>query len=483
MSDYKEYESPFETRYASSEMRYIFSSDKKYTTWRKLWVALAESEMELGLTQNGKEVITIDMIDEMKAHIYDINYTDALEYEKKFHHDVMSHIYAYSKACPKAAPIIHLGATSAYVTDNTDIIIMKEALLLIKKKLINVIKILSDFAEKYKTIETLSYTHFQPAQPTTLGKRATLWLQDFYFDLLDLDYILSSLKLLGSKGTTGTQASFIELFNDKDAPKLLDLKIAKKMGFSNVYPVSGQTYSRKIDQRVYSVLSSIASSMSKFSNDIRLLAHLKEVEEPFESTQVGSSAMPYKRNPILSERIASLSRYIISNSLNTIITASSQWLERTLDDSANKRIVVSEGFLACDSVLDLTIYVANGLIVNEKVIKKNLKNELPFMITENILMDLVKEGGNRQVLHEEIRKLSLEASDRIKKEGLDNDLIDRLLSSKVLNISKEKMDEYTSTKKYTGRAPEQVTEFLNDYIYPVLKTNKDLIGIDVKIER
>lgn len=483
MSDYKEYESPFETRYASSEMRYIFSSDKKYTTWRKLWVALAESEMELGLTQNGKEVITIDMIDEMKAHIYDINYTDALEYEKKFHHDVMSHIYAYSKACPKAAPIIHLGATSAYVTDNTDIIIMKEALLLIKKKLINVIKILSDFADKYKTIETLSYTHFQPAQPTTLGKRATLWLQDFYFDLLDLDYILSSLKLLGSKGTTGTQASFIELFNDKDAPKLLDLKIAKKMGFSNVYPVSGQTYSRKIDQRVYSVLSSIASSMSKFSNDIRLLAHLKEVEEPFESTQVGSSAMPYKRNPILSERIASLSRYIISNSLNTIITASSQWLERTLDDSANKRIVVSEGFLACDSVLDLTIYVANGLIVNEKVIKKNLKNELPFMITENILMDLVKEGGNRQVLHEEIRKLSLEASDRIKKEGLDNDLIDRLLSSKVLNISKEKMDEYTSTKKYTGRAPEQVTEFLNDYIYPVLKTNKDLIGIDVKIER
>ena len=483
MSDYKEYESPFETRYASSEMRYIFSSDKKYTTWRKLWVALAESEMELGLTQNGKEVITIDMIDEMKAHIYDINYTDALEYEKKFHHDVMSHIYAYSKACPKAAPIIHLGATSAYVTDNTDIIIMKEALLLIKKKLINVIKILSDFADKYKTIETLSYTHFQPAQPTTLGKRATLWLQDFYFDLLDLDYILSSLKLLGSKGTTGTQASFIELFNDKDAPKLLDLKIANKMGFSNVYPVSGQTYSRKIDQRVYSVLSSIASSMSKFSNDIRLLAHLKEVEEPFESTQVGSSAMPYKRNPILSERIASLSRYIISNSLNTIITASSQWLERTLDDSANKRIVVSEGFLACDSVLDLTIYVSSGLIVNEKVIKKNLKNELPFMITENILMDLVKEGGNRQVLHEEIRKLSLEASDRIKKEGLDNDLIDRLLSSKVLNISKEKMDEYTSTKKYTGRAPEQVTEFLNDYIYPVLKTNKDLIGIDVKIER
>ena len=483
MSDYKEYESPFETRYASSEMRYIFSSDKKYTTWRKLWVALAESEMELGLTQNGKEVITIDMIDEMKAHIYDINYTDALEYEKKFHHDVMSHIYAYSKACPKAAPIIHLGATSAYVTDNTDIIIMKEALLLIKKKLINVIKILSDFADKYKTIETLSYTHFQPAQPTTLGKRATLWLQDFYFDLLDLDYILSSLKLLGSKGTTGTQASFIELFNDKDAPKLLDLKIAKKMGFSNVYPVSGQTYSRKIDQRVYSVLSSIASSMSKFSNDIRLLAHLKEVEEPFESTQVGSSAMPYKRNPILSERIASLSRYIISNSLNTIITASSQWLERTLDDSANKRITISEGFLACDSVLDLTIYVANGLIVNEKVIKKNLKNELPFMITENILMDRVKEGGNRQVLHEEIRKLSLEASDRIKKEGLDNDLIDRLLSSKVLNISKEKMDEYTSTKKYTGRAPEQVTEFLNDYIYPVLKSNKDLIGIDVKIER
>lgn len=483
MSDYKEYESPFETKYASKEMRYIFSSEKKYSTWRKLWVALAESEMELGLTQNNKEVITKDMIDEMKAHIYDINYTIALEYEKKFHHDVMSHIYAYSKACPKAAPIIHLGATSAYVTDNTDIIVMREALLLIKKKLINVIKILSDFAQKYKTLEILSYTHFQPAQPTTLGKRATLWLQDFYFDLLDLDYVLSSLKLLGSKGTTGTQASFIELFNDKDTPKELDLKIAKKMGFNDVYPVSGQTYSRKIDQRVYNILSSIAMSSTKFSSDIRLLSHLKEVEEPFELTQVGSSAMPYKRNPILSERIASLSRYVISNSLNPMLTASSQWLERTLDDSANKRIVVSEGFLATDSILDLLIYVSKGLIVNEKVIKKNLENELPFMMTENILMDLTKNGGNRQTIHEEIRKLSLEASNRIKKEGLDNDLIDRLLSSKVLNISKEKMDEYTSLKKYTGRAPEQVTEFLNNYIFQVLESNKDLIGIDVKVER
>lgn len=483
MSDYKEYESPFETKYASKEMRYIFSSEKKYSTWRKLWVALAESEMELGLTQNNKEVITKDMIDEMKAHIYDINYTIALEYEKKFHHDVMSHIYAYSKACPKAAPIIHLGATSAYVGDNTDIIVMREALLLIKKKLINVIKILSDFAQKYKTLETLSYTHFQPAQPTTLGKRATLWLQDFYFDLLDLDYVLSSLKLLGSKGTTGTQASFIELFNDKDTPKELDLKIAKKMGFNDVYPVSGQTYSRKIDQRVYNILSSIAMSSTKFSSDIRLLSHLKEVEEPFELTQVGSSAMPYKRNPILSERIASLSRYVISNSLNPMLTASSQWLERTLDDSANKRIVVSEGFLATDSILDLLIYVSKGLIVNEKVIKKNLENELPFMMTENILMDLTKNGGNRQTIHEEIRKLSLEASNRIKKEGLDNDLIDRLLSSKVLNISKEKMDEYTSLKKYTGRAPEQVTEFLNNYIFQVLESNKDLIGIDVKVER
>ena len=483
MSDYKEYESPFETKYASKEMRYIFSSEKKYSTWRKLWVALAESEMELGLTQNNKEVITKDMIDEMKAHIYDINYTIALEYEKKFHHDVMSHIYAYSKACPKAAPIIHLGATSAYVGDNTDIIVMREALLLIKKKLINVIKILSDFAEKYKTLETLSYTHFQPAQPTTLGKRATLWLQDFYFDLLDLDYVLSSLKLLGSKGTTGTQASFIELFNDKDTPKELDLKIAKKMGFNDVYPVSGQTYSRKIDQRVYNILSSIAMSSTKFSSDIRLLSHLKEVEEPFELTQVGSSAMPYKRNPILSERIASLSRYVISNSLNPMLTASSQWLERTLDDSGNKRIVVSEGFLATDSILDLLIYVSKGLIVNEKVIKKNLENELPFMMTENILMDLTKSGGNRQTIHEEIRKLSLEASNRIKKEGLDNDLIDRLLSSKVLNISKEKMEEYKSSTKYIGRAPEQVTEFLNNYIFQVLESNKDLIGIDVKVER
>ncbi|MCR5564816.1 MAG: adenylosuccinate lyase [Gammaproteobacteria bacterium] len=483
MNDYKEYESPLETKYASKEMKYIFSNDKKYTTWRKLWVALAESEKELGLTQNEKEVITQDMIDEMKTHIYDIDYDEALEFEKKFHHDVMGHIHAYSKACPKAAPIIHLGATSAYVTDNTDIIVMKEALLLIKKKLINVIKILSDFADKYKNVETLSYTHFQAAQPTTLGKRATLWLQDFYFDLLDLNYVLSSLKLLGSKGTTGTQASFVKLFNDKDAAKKLDLLIAKKMSFDDTYPVSGQTYSRKIDQRVYSILSSIASSMTKFSNDIRLLSHLKEVEEPFESTQVGSSAMPYKRNPILSERIASLSRYVISNSLNTMLTASSQWLERTLDDSANKRITISEGFLACDSALDLTIYVSKGLIVNEKVIKKNIENELPFFITENILMDLVKDGGNRQILHEEIRKLSLESSLRIKQEGLDNDLIDRLLSSKVLNISKEKMNEYTSIGQYIGRSKEQVTEFLNNYIFPVLKDNEDLIGMDVKIER
>lgn len=482
MNDYLVYESPFSNRYGSKEMNYIFSKEKKYATWRKLWVALAESEMELGLNENGKAVITQDMVDEMKANISNINFEDALEYEKKFHHDVMSHIYAYSKQCPKAAPIIHLGATSAYVVDNADIIIMRDALYLLKKKLINIIKTLADFSFKYKDLETLSYTHFQPAQPTTLGKRSSLWLQDLYFDLNDLEYVLSTLKLLGSKGTTGTQASFVELFNDVNIPKELDKKISEKMNFSGSYQVSGQTYSRKIDSRVYNVLLGIACSMSKLSNDLRLLQHLKEVEEPFESTQVGSSAMPYKRNPILCERIASLSRYIISNSSNTAITASSQWLERTLDDSANKRIVVPEGFLACDAILDLGLYVLGGLKVNEKVIKKNLEKELPFIITENILMDLVKDGGNRQELHEEIRKLSLDASSNIKN-GLDNDLIERLISSKKLNISKEKMNEYISSKKYTGRASLQVVDFLNDEIYPILEKNKCLIGLDIKIDR
>ena len=475
--------SPFSERYASEEMQYLFSPDKKFSTWRKLWVALAESEMELGLTKDDKPVITTEMIEEMKSHLYDINYEDAEEYERKFRHDVMSHIYAYGKQCPKAAGIIHLGATSCYVGDNADIIIMKEALELLKKKLVNLIKILSDFADKYKDLPTLGYTHFQAAQPTTVGKRATLWLQDFLTDYQDLEYVSSSLKLLGCKGTTGTQASFVELFNDKDVPTKLDKLIASKMGFEETYPVSGQTYSRKVDARVYNVLAGIATSASKLSNDLRLLQHLKEIEEPFESNQIGSSAMPYKRNPMRAERIAGLSRYVIVNSLNTDFTSASQWLERTLDDSANRRIAIPEGFLAVDGVLDLCLNVTDGLVVNEKIVEKNLQKELPFMITENILMDKVKEGGNRQELHEEIRKLSLEASSRIKQEGLDNDLFDRLCASKVLNISKEKQKEYLDSKKYVGRAPEQVSEFLSTHVKPILEKNKDLLGIIVVINK
>ena len=474
---------PFSERYASEEMQYLFSPDKKFSTWRKLWVALAESEKELGLEKEGKPVITDEMIEEMKAHLYDINYEEAEELEKQLRHDVMSHIHAYAKQCPKAAGIIHLGATSCYVGDNTDIIVMKEALELIKKKLVNVIKLLSDFADKYKSLPTLGYTHFQAAQPTTVGKRATLWLQDFLMDLNDLEYVSSSLRLLGCKGTTGTQASFVELFEDKNIPEELDKLIAKKMGFEETYPVSGQTYSRKVDARVYNVLAGIATSASKLSNDLRLLQHLKEIEEPFEKSQVGSSAMPYKRNPMRSERIASLSRYVIVNSLNSDTTASSQWLERTLDDSANRRIAISEGFLATDAILDLCINVTDGLVVNEKVIEKNLQEELPFMVTENILMDKVKEGGNRQELHEEIRKLSLEASAHIKQEGLDNDLFKRMCESKILNISKDKQKEYLDASKYIGRALEQVSEFLTNDVKPVLEKHKDLLGIKVVITK
>ena len=357
------------------------------------------------------------------------------------------------------------------------------SLELLKKKLVNLIKILSDFSDKYKELPTLGYTHFQAAQPTTVGKRATLWLQDFLMDLNDLEYVLTSLKLLGCKGTTGTQASFVELFEDKDIPNKLDKLVAKKMGFEECYPVSGQTYSRKVDSGVYNILSGIATSASKMANDIRLLQHLKEIEEPFEENQVGSSAMPYKRNPMRSERIVSLSRYVIVNSLNSDVTASNQWLERTLDDSANRRIVIPEGFLATDAILDLCINVTDGLVVNEKVIEKNLQKELPFMITENILMDKVKEGGNRQELHEEIRKLSLEASSRIKQEGLDNDLFERMCESKILNISPEKQKEYLDAKNYIGRAPEQVSEFLTTYVKPVLEKYKDLLGIKVIIEK
>lgn len=483
MANRDAYISPFQERYGSKEMQYLFSEDKKFSTWRKLWIALAESEKELGLTMNGKPVITDEMIKEMKEHIYDINYDVAESYELKLRHDVMSHIKAYGEQCPKAAGIIHLGATSCYVGDNTDIIVMKEALDLLKKKLVNVIDKLSKFANAYKAVPTLAYTHFQAAQPTTVGKRATLWLQDFVSDLKDLEYVSSSLKLLGCKGTTGTQASFVELFKDKDTPVELDKKIASKMGFKDVYPVSGQTYSRKVDARVYNVLAGIAASATKMSNDLRLLQHLKEVEEPFEKNQVGSSAMPYKRNPMRSERIVSLSRLVISGSMNPYITESTQWLERTLDDSANRRVAISEGFLATDAVLDLCINVTDGLVVNEKVIEANLTKELPFMITENILMDLVKEGGDRQELHEEIRKLSIEAGNRVKKEGLSNDLFDRLCASNKLHISKEKKEEYFNAIKYIGRSKEQVEDYLTNEVNPILEENKDLLGIKVEITK
>ena len=478
MKDYDSYVSPFSERYASKEMRYLFSAHKKFSTWRKLWVALAEAEMELGLKQ-----ITPEMIKEMKEHIDDINYDVAEQYEAKFRHDVMAHIHAYGDQCPTAKGIIHLGATSCYVGDNTDIIITKEALELVKKKLINLIKILADFADKYKDLPCLAYTHFQAAQPTTVGKRAILWLQDFLSDLKDLEYVSSSLKLLGCKGTTGSQASFVELFNDKDMPVKLDKLIAKKIGFDDTYPVSGQTYSRKVDCRVYNVLSGIATTATKMANDIRLLQHEKEIEEPFESSQVGSSAMPYKRNPMRSERIVSIARYVLANVNNPYMTASNQWLERTLDDSANRRIVISEGFLAIDGILDLCINVTDGLVVNERVIEKNLKEELPFMICENILMDLVKEGGDRQELHEEIRHLSIEAGNRVKKEGLDNDLFERLCTSKKLNISIEKQKEYFDPKRYIGRAKEQVSDFLNNEVNPVLEKSQDLLGLKVIINK
>ena len=478
MNEYDQYISPFSERYASKEMQYLFSYNKKFSTWRKLWVTLAESEKELGLSS-----ITDEMISEMKEHIFDIDYEVCEEYEHKFRHDVMAHIHAYGDKCPKARGIIHLGATSCYVGDNTDIIVMKEALELVKKKLVNVIDILSKFALKYKDLPCLGYTHFQAAQPVTVGKRATLWLQDFLSDYNDLEYTLSSLRLLGSKGTTGTQASFVELFGDLEAPKKLDKLIAKKMGFEGVYPVSGQTYSRKVDCRVYNVLSGIATSATKMTNDIRLLQHEKEIEEPFESSQVGSSAMPYKRNPMRSERIASLSRYVLSNAMNPFMTASSQWLERTLDDSANRRIAIAEGFLAIDGVLDLLINVSDGLIVNEKVIEKNLKEELPFMITENILMDKVKEGKDRQELHEEIRRLSFEAGNRVKKEGLPNDLFERLCASTKLNISKEQKEAYFDASKYIGRASEQVTDFITNDVNPVLEKNKDLLGYKATISK
>ena len=476
------YTSPLSERYSSKEMQYIFSQDKKFSTWRKLWIALAETEKELGLSSGGKSVITDEMIEEMKAHIYDINYEVAQEREKEVRHDVMSHVYAYGKQCPKAAGIIHLGATSCYVGDNTDIIIMKEGLDLIRKKLLNVISILADFADRYKDEPTLAFTHFQPAQPTTVGKRASLWINEFMMDLSDLEYVSGSLKLLGCKGTTGTQASFKELFdNDDDKLDRIDELIASKMGFEACYPVSGQTYSRKVDTRVLNVLAGIAASAHKMSNDIRLLQHLKEIEEPFEKNQIGSSAMAYKRNPMRSERMASLSRYVMIDALNPAITSASQWFERTLDDSANKRLSVAEGFLATDGILDLCVNVTDGLVVNSKVIEKHIMSELPFMITENIMMDATRAGGNRQELHEAIRRLSMEAGRHIKEEGADNDLLELIAKSDDFDLTLEELEGYMKPGDYTGRSARQVAGYLEKEVRPLLDANKDLLGLRAQI--
>lgn len=470
------YVSPLSERYASKEMQYIFSPDMKFRTWRRLWIALAETEKELGLN------ITQEQIDELKAHADDINYDVAKAREKEVRHDVMSHVYAYGVQCPKAKGIIHLGATSCYVGDNTDIIVMTEALKLARKKLLNVIAELAKFADANKDLPTLAFTHFQPAQPTTVGKRATLWMQEFLMDLEDLDYVLSTMKLLGSKGTTGTQASFLELFDgDQETIDKIDPMIAEKMGFKACYPVSGQTYSRKVDTRVLNILAGIAASAHKFSNDIRLLQHLKEVEEPFEKSQIGSSAMAYKRNPMRSERIASLSRFVMVDALNPAITSATQWFERTLDDSANKRLSVPEGFLAVDGILDLCLNVVDGLVVYPKVIEKRLRSELPFMATENIMMDAVKAGGDRQELHEKIRELSMVAARNVKAEGKENNLLELIAADPAFNMSLEDLEKTMDPAKYTGRASVQVDAFLKNVVNPVLEANKEVLGMTAEI--
>lgn len=471
------YVSPLSERYASREMQYIFSPDMKFKTWRRLWIALAEAEHELGLP------VTEEQIAELKEHAEDINYEAAREREALVRHDVMSHVYAYGLQCPKAKGIIHLGATSCYVGDNTDLIVMAEALKLVKKKLVNVMDELSKFALKYKDLPTLAFTHFQPAQPTTVGKRAALWLMELTLDLEDLEHVLDTLKLLGSKGTTGTQASFLELFDgDHDKVRLLDQKIADKMGFAGCYPVSGQTYSRKVDTRVLNVLAQIAASAHKFSNDIRLLQHLKEIEEPFETNQIGSSAMAYKRNPMRSERIAALSRYVMADALNPAVTSAEQWFERTLDDSANKRLSVPEAFLAMDGILDLYLNVVDGLVVYPKVIEKHLMAELPFMATENIMMDAVKAGGDRQELHETIRTLSMEAGRNVKERGLDNNLLELIAAAPAFNMSLTELKKSMDPSKYTGRAGEQTEEFISGVIAPILAENSDLLGLKANIK-
>ena len=470
------YVSPLSERYASKEMQYIFSPDMKFRTWRKLWIALAETEKELGLN------ITQEQIDELKAHAEDINYEVARERERQVRHDVMSHVYAYGVQCPKAKGIIHLGATSCYVGDNTDIIVMTEALKLVRKKLVNVIAELAAFADKYKAQPTLAFTHFQPAQPTTVGKRATLWTQEFLLDLEDLEYVLSTMKLLGSKGTTGTQASFLELFDgDQETIDKIDPMIAEKMGFKECYPVSGQTYSRKVDTRVANILAGIAASAHKMSNDIRLLQHLKEGEEPFEKSQIGSSAMAYKRNPMRSERIASLSRYVMVDALNPAITSATQWFERTLDDSANKRLSIPEGFLAIDGILDLCLNVVDGLVVYPKVIEKHMMAELPFMATENIMMDAVKAGGDRQELHERIRELSMEAGKTVKVEGKDNNLLELIAADPAFNLTLEDLQKSMDPTKYVGRAKEQTEKFVSKVVQPILDAHKDMLGIKAEI--
>jgi adenylosuccinate lyase len=457
-------------------MQYVFSPDKKFRTWRRLWIALAETEKELGLP------ITDEQIEELKEHAEDINYDVAREREKIVRHDVMSHVYAYGQQCPKAKGIIHLGATSCYVGDNTDMIVMAEALEIVRRKLVNVIAELAEFADEYKGLPTLAFTHFQPAQPTTVGKRATLWMQEFAMDLEDLEYVKSTLKLLGSKGTTGTQASFLELFEgDQETIDKIDPMIAKKMGFEACYPVSGQTYSRKVDTRVLNVLAGIAASAHKFSNDIRLLQHLKEVEEPFEKSQIGSSAMAYKRNPMRSERIASLSRYVMIDALNPAVTSATQWFERTLDDSANKRLSVPEGFLAIDGILDLCLNVVDGLVVYPKVIEKRLMSELPFMATENIMMDAVKAGGDRQELHERIRQLSIEAGRNVKEKGLDNNLLELIAEDPSFNLTLDELKKTMDPSKYVGRAPVQVDAYLKNVIRPLLDKNQEVLGMKAEI--
>ena len=477
MAEHNRYQSPLTGRYASEEMQYIFSQDNKFRTWRKLWIALAETEHELGLN------ITKEQIDELKAHQDDINYEVAEAREKEVRHDVMSHVYAYGVQCPTAKGIIHLGATSCYVGDNTDIIIMRQGLELVRKKLINCINELSKFAMKHKDLPTLAYTHFQPAQPTTVGKRSTLWINDLVMDLQDLDYVLDSLKLLGSKGTTGTQASFLELFDGDHAKcRELDQKIAEKMGFKSCYPVSGQTYSRKVDFRVLSILAGIAQSAHKFTNDIRMLQHMKEIEEPFEKHQIGSSAMAYKRNPMRSERIASLADYVMSDVMNPMLVSSTQWFERTLDDSANKRLSVPEGFLAIDGILDLYLNVVDGLVVYPKVIRKHLMAELPFMATENIMMDAVKAGGDRQELHEKIRQLSMEAGKTVKEEGKDNNLLELIAADPSFHLSLEDLEASMQPERYVGRSPKQTEDYINEVVNPILEENKEVLGLTAEIK-